>query len=124
MSMKLMEAIAAAATECAKCNSDDAVAATPEEMADFGNRYLKKHEFKPGDLVKWKKGLRNCRMPAEGSAGVVMEVIPGQRENISEGHMQYAPADVRVGVIIKGGFEGFWLDGSRLEPYAQETPAQ
>ncbi len=120
MSMKLMEAIAAAATECAKCNSDDAVAATPEEMADFGNRYLKKHEFKPGDLVMWKKEMKETNWPGYGVPSVVLEVVPGRRDAKDD-----ELRELLIGCKIFGGkYSSYWFNANRFEPYRAKTPVQ
>ncbi len=120
MSREFMEAMMNAAKACPALSGrdDDAPPATPEELAELGARYLVKHDFKPGDLVAWKPGLRDCKWPKEGSAGVVMEVIlEHRREESDGGNHYYEPIDVRVGVVVNETFEGFWIDGNRLEPY-------
>ncbi len=116
---KVMEAAFLAMRE--GLDDDSAPPATPEELTELGKRYLEKHEFKPGDLVTWKPGLKNCKLPAKGHPGVVLEVVQGRRKDGGVGTpIEFYPAEVRVGFKFYGDFEGFWLDGNRLEPYREE----
>ncbi len=127
MSVALLEAMAKAMTTCPGLRGSDdknTPPATPEELAELGARYLRKHEFKPGDLVQWKPGLCNSRYPKKGSASVVIEVIPGRSsttKNAGANHC-YEPNDIRVGVVVGGDFEGFWSDSNRFEPYRAPAP--
>ncbi len=66
----------------------------------------------------------NCKYPKDGSAGVVMEVVPGNRREDSEvSNHKNEPLEVRVGVFIESCLQGFWLDGNRLEPYRESETA-
>lgn len=62
--------------------------------------YLSPNEFKPGDLVEWKPGLKNGRFPEYGEAVVVVEVSPVRTSREDAGSQYYnAPADLRCGHI-------------------------
>ncbi len=124
MSRDLLEAMMGMRAAMGGGDDDKSPPATPEELTELGKRYLEKHEFKPGDLVTWKKGMCNCKYPKDGSAGVVMEVMPGNRREDSEvSNHKNEPLEVRVGVFIESCLQGFWLDGNRLEPYRESETA-
>ncbi len=103
---------------------ENAPPAPAEELRTLWGRYAERHEFKPGDLVAWKPGLKNCKWPAEGVPCIVMEVMPARRRAGNEGtDRELAPTDVRIGLKCCGDFDGYWVDGNRLEPYRAQDPA-
>ena len=91
---------------------------TPEELKEMQALYVKEYDFKPGDIVCWKKDMKDAKFPAEGEPVVVLDVKPGQ---ITEGNTgsnhELEPNDLRVGIFHRGTFGGFWYDKNRFEPY-------
>lgn len=69
------------------------------ELKELYESFNKKETFKPGDIVRWKKGLRNKR--TEGPF-IVMELIdpPIIEENANAGSPYFRePLDLVLGVI-------------------------
>ncbi len=95
-----------------------------EQIADLKRllaSYSNKHTFKPGDVVKWKPGLKNRTYPSEHFPGIVMEVLDTPLiETTAESGSTYfnERLDIRVGVIGPGGeLVPFYFDSSHFEPY-------
>lgn len=99
---------------------------TAEEARERGRHYLKRHDFKPGDLVRWKAGLRHCKWPEYGEPAVVLDVRPGQVDLEDNGSTTcyQEPRDLRIGLLSPlGVFAGWWMDSSRFEPYQEPEAA-
>lgn len=97
--------------------------ATPQELKDFGARYLKKNYFQAGDLVTWKVGMKNRHFFEYGEPVVVIETESGRREK--EFHLlpsnDTVPSDIRIGKRDEGGnFSTAWIDSHRLKPFDEE----
>ncbi|WP_295429302.1 hypothetical protein [uncultured Thiodictyon sp.] len=81
--------------------------------------------FVPGDLVTWKPGLKNRRVPRYGSPAVVVAVLDQpilDSEHESGGTYFREPLDLVLGVIWdrdpgRGDFLTFHFDGRRLQPW-------
>ncbi|MEA3642104.1 MAG: hypothetical protein VBE63_19505 [Lamprobacter sp.] len=83
------------------------------------------HPFKPGDLVCWKPGLRNRRVPAYGAPAVVLEVLD---QPITDGETESGstyfrePLSLVLGLFWdrepgRGDFVAFHFDGRRFEAW-------
>jgi len=102
----------------------DLGAALRERYDSFTNR----HEFAPGDLVTWKVGMRNKRIPRYGQPAVVIErlakaVRDGERDAGSPYFQE--PLDVVLGVIcdeapLRGEFLCFAYDSRRFRFWTEE----
>ncbi len=85
---------------------------------------LEEHVFQPGQMVQWKKGMRNRLHPAYGEPVVVVEMLdPPVYEAGSEksGGSAYfhEPLTLIAGMFVdKGDFICFHYDHRRFEPYA------
>lgn len=98
---------------------------TPEERADLLRRryklFLEKHEFVPGQLVKWKEGLKNKRRPGYGEPAIVIKVLPEPiLDKSGDAGSPYfrEPLDLLLGVIDEDGdFIIFHYDKRRFEPF-------
>ncbi|NEX15124.1 MAG: hypothetical protein C1943_00450 [Halochromatium sp.] len=87
-----------------------------------------RHSFKPGDLVCWKPGLKNRRVPAYGNPAVVLEVLEapitdGETESGSTYFRE--PLSLVLGLFWdrepgRGDFVAFHFDGRRFEPFEPE----
>jgi hypothetical protein len=102
---------------------------TNEEMAERLRRaheqWNRKHDFKTGQLVKWKKGLRNKKSPGEGEPAIVMEVLPvpvcDQSNGAGTAYFR-ENLDVILGVLDgEGDLVSFHFDSRRFEPWEQGT---
>ena len=87
------------------------------------------HRFKPGDLVTWKPGLQNRRVPLYGQAAVVIgmldePVLDSEQESGSTYFRE--PLDIVLGVIWdrgpnRGEFVTFHFDSRRFQPWGEEV---
>jgi hypothetical protein len=80
------------------------------------------HTFQPRQLVKWKKGLKNKKLPKEGQPAIVLEVLTApldQVERDSGSPYFREPLDIVLGVIDEDeDFMIFHFDKRRFEPYS------
>lgn len=87
------------------------------------------HRFQPGELVCWKSGLKNRRLPAYGTPAVVLEVLdPPIPDSETESGSTYfrEPLSLVIGLFWdrdpgRGDFVAFHVDGRRFEPWNPET---
>ena len=87
-------------------------------------RLAKAHTFAKGQLVRWKKGLKNKRTPAYGEPVIVVEVLPQpvfdtDAKNSGSPYFR-EPLTIVAGEIDgDGDFLVFHYDGRRFEPYTE-----
>lgn len=86
------------------------------------SRLSRKHAFKAGDLVQWKKGLKNKRTPEYGAPIVVTQVLdaPLLDTGANDAGSPYfrEPLDLVAGELDgDGDFLCFYYDSRRFEPY-------
>lgn len=87
--------------------------------------FNERHEFKPGDLVTWKPGLENRRMPKAGNPAVVLAVLdpPVFDQERDSGHTYFhEPLDLVLGVFVdqgnaRGDFLAWHFDSRRFQPW-------
>ncbi len=83
----------------------------------FGRVY----DFKPGDLVVWKKGLKNKARPALGEPAIVVQTLETPlRDQAKESGTPYfnEPLDLALGLLDEDeDFVIFHYDRRRFEPY-------
>lgn len=85
--------------------------------------------FKPGDLVCWKPGLRNRRVPAYGAPAVVLEVLDAPiADTETESGSTYfrEPLNLVLGLFWdrepgRGDFVAFHFDGRRFQVWDPKT---
>jgi hypothetical protein len=83
------------------------------------------HDFSPGDLVTWKPGLKNRRIPRYGEPAVVVSVLdsPISDTDPESGSTYFRePLNLVLGVIWdgergRGDFVTFHFDGRRFQPW-------
>ena len=83
------------------------------------------HQFAPGDLVAWKPGLKNRRVPRYAEPAVVVSVLdaPVFDNELESGSTYFRdPLSLVLGVIWerdpgRGDFVTFHFDGRRFEPW-------
>jgi len=74
--------------------------------------------FQPGDLVQWKAGLKNKRLPEMDQLAVVVEMLPvpiTDEDKGSSGSYFLEPLDMKLGMIDEDGdFVIFHYDSRRF----------
>lgn len=82
---------------------------------------LKPEEFKVGDIVVWRNGLKNRKFPDYGEPVIVVEVLtpPLVDETNDSGSTYYKePLSLKLGTISdEGDLITFLYDGRRFEHY-------
>lgn len=81
---------------------DDLAAA----LRDHCERFNARQAFAPGDLVTWKQGMRNRKLPAHGEPAVVLEVLatPVLADEQESGSTYFRePFDIVLGLFVDEG---------------------
>ncbi|KOR28201.1 hypothetical protein TI04_11560 [Achromatium sp. WMS2] len=88
--------------------------------------FTKKYKFMPGDIVTWKPGLQDRRLPRYGQPAVVMEVLTNpilDPENESGSPYFHQRLDIILGIIaegeaVRGELITFYFDSRRFQPWS------
>lgn len=81
------------------------------------------NNFTKGQLVRWKKGLKNRTRPNEGEPAIVVDILskPVYDESEKTAGSAYwrEPLDIVLGILEKEGqdFILFHFDSRRFEPF-------
>lgn len=99
---------------------------TVARLRACARRLATPHRFQPGQLVQWKKGLKNKRTPEYGEPIVVVQVLTEplyeQKEANSSSPYFREPLTLVAGEMDKDGdFLCFHYDARRFEPYALDA---
>lgn len=90
-------------------------------LRDRLSSYHVEHDLRPGDLVTWKRGLRNKTLPAVSGVGIVVDLLPKPlRDEDEDADSSYfnENLDIRIGVFSPSGeFTVYHYDKRRFEPY-------
>ncbi len=92
-----------------------------EHISDLKRLYSnleKKYTFNIGDIVRWKEGLKNKRVPQDKLPAIVVDVLekPIYDEKVEMGSPYFRePLDIVLGVINKGELITFYYDSRRFE---------
>jgi len=74
--------------------------------------------FQPGDLVHWKAGMKNKRLPELEQLAVVVEVLPVpiyDEDKGGSGRYFMEPLDIKLGMVDEDGdFVIFHYDSRRF----------
>lgn len=87
------------------------------------------YRFAPGDLVTWKPGLKNRRIPRYGQPAVVVALLePPVLDHEEESGSTYfrEPLDLVLGVVWdrdpgRGEFVTFHFDSRRFQPWRENA---
>ncbi len=83
--------------------------------------FSKKIEFKPGQLVVWKDGLQNKKLPHKNQPAIVVKVLDSPLYEDKDSGTPYfqEPLDLALGVVgdKKGEFLVFYYDKRRFRLY-------
>ena len=96
-----------------------------KQMLEIAYKAMKvSHNFRTGQFVRWKPGLKNKPLPAYGDAAVVIEVLTspvfdrrGGAE--SESPLFREPLDLVLGLFTNNNedFQILHFDSRRFEPF-------
>lgn len=85
------------------------------------NLLLQQYEFKVGQSVKWKQGLRNKKYPKEGEEAIVLKILakPILEHETETGSPYFRePLDLILAVLDDNeDLVIFHYDSRRFEPY-------
>jgi hypothetical protein len=94
--------------------------ATPQKLIQMLTLLNKDHVFQKGQLVRWKKGLKDRRIPREDEPAIVVrvldEVIFDEQKESGSPYFK-DPLDVVLGVIHEGQFLMYHYNSHKFEPY-------
>ena len=125
--LEALTATLGGATDAGGNSSGDDVLDKEETIARLkacAARMAKTHAFTKGQLVQWKKGLKNKRTPAYGEPVVVLDVLAQpvfDEETKSAGSPYFRePLTLVAGEIDgDGDLLCFHYDARRFEPYKE-----
>ncbi len=92
-------------------------------MLDYYQDFTQEFEFKPGDLVTWKQGLKNGRFPYQEYPAVVSKKYDAAliREDMESGSNHFRePLDMIIIVDTGDEVSEFHVDSRRFKPYTGE----
>jgi len=91
---------------------------TEEVLRERLEAFLSTQCFQPGDLVQWKSGLKNKRLPEMDQMAVVVEMLPvpiTDGDKGSSGSYFMEPLDMKLGMVDEDGdFVIFHYDSRRF----------
>jgi hypothetical protein len=100
---------------------------TGEDLKKLQQRLQKPTVFSVGDLVVWKEGLKNRRVPEVGVPGVVTRIFEppmcAPTESMSSGNPEFGePLSLVIGLQVENGdkegaFTEMFCDGRRFEHF-------
>ncbi len=113
--------------ELLKTLLDDVLKSAPEDDAakimllkKAQSIYSDQHEFKVGDIVRWKELMKNKSIPEYNEPAIVLDVLsdPISDDKESVGSTYYnEQLNLKLGVITDSTFLVYYHEGNRFEPY-------
>ncbi|MEN8217957.1 MAG: hypothetical protein ABFS56_16630 [Pseudomonadota bacterium] len=91
-----------------------------QQLETAYKNFLQTHDFQTGQIVKWKKGLKNKNLPQENQPAIVLKVLdkPLYLEGDSGSPYFREPLDIVLAIINDDGdFLTFYYEKRRFEPY-------
>lgn len=96
-------------------------------LRELYSRFAETYDFHLGDLVQWKDGLKNKRLPAYRQPAIVVETLDVPVRDPKDAGSAYfrEPLDFVLGVVdTDGDFLLFHFDKRRFEPFDSSRPQQ
>ena len=95
-----------------------------QNLRTIHKKLLESHEFKVGDLVKWKEGLKNKKRPYSDQPAIVIQLLEQpliERQGEESGSPYYRePLDIILGLFDDDDeFLIFYYDKRRFESYSE-----
>jgi hypothetical protein len=108
--------------ETSKTVAKDYTESDIEDLKQRKELFSKKYTFQKNGIVKWKKGLKNRRLPMENQPAIVIDILnPPLLSTEEESGSTYfrEPLDILLGFINEkdGEFIVFHYDSKRFEHY-------
>lgn len=97
------------------------------EALDFVKRYQKKEELGVGDLIVWKPGMKDSKIPDYGEPIVILETLEPTRRDGKIGTIyELQPKDIRCLVFkdTDGDLMDFVYDSRRFTKYVPVSELQ
>jgi hypothetical protein len=92
-----------------------------QKLKDSYATMLKSHSFSKGQIVKWKVGLRNRKLPKENQPAIVWEILsePIIQDDQDTGTPYFREKlDIALALLDKeGDFIVYHYDSRRFEPF-------
>lgn len=92
-----------------------------QRLKDHLDDLLTIHQFKVGDLVTWKAGMKRGKFPAYGEPAIVTEILQTpyvHREPSDFGHTMFLDVyDLRIGLILQDTFCEFLKPSRLMRPW-------
>lgn len=89
-------------------------------LREISKRLDKQHNFKKGQLVRWKAGLQNRNYPGTTDLAIVRQVLEtpvfDPSENTAGSPYFLETLTLVIGVFTEDSFAEYWVDGRRFEP--------
>lgn len=96
-----------------------------QELKQKVEHLQKKEEFSPGDIVRWKLGLKNKKYPKEGQPAYVMECLSNaiKKEDKDPGNPYFRePLDIILACLEEDGdLLIFYYDSRRFEKISSSS---
>jgi hypothetical protein len=89
-----------------------------EQLRALEKSINQKHDFKTGDVVTWKSGLKNKKSPEYGNPAIVTRVLPIPIADKDRSGSPYfnEPLDIVIGILDEDGdFLEYHADSRRFE---------
>lgn len=93
-----------------------------QQLKELHQTFIQSYSFTEGQIVKWKKGLKNKKLPEETQPAIVIKVLTspvlkGEKDSGSSYFRE--PLDLILGMVDrKGKFATFHYDKRRFEPWS------
>lgn len=91
------------------------------QLREAYNNFSRKETFEVGQIVKWKKHLRNRKLPDQNQPAIVVNILdePIVNQEGDPGTPYFLEKlDIVLGIMVSNGtFFTFYYDSSRFEPY-------
>jgi len=90
-----------------------------DQLLNLYNEFQFSNKFEKGQIVKWKKGLKNKRLPRENQPAIVIELLDEPIYSDFNSGTPYfrEPLDLLLGFIgMQDDFIIFYYDKRRFEP--------
>ena len=93
-----------------------------EPLKELFHKFNEKHQFKPGDIVKWKNSLKNRKRPRYGEPAIVLRFDSQPKLYIEDKGPETPyfkePLDLVLGLLDEDGdFDIYHFDSRRFEPF-------
>lgn len=97
------------------------VSVRSKDLSSRFHNYRTSHQFHEGQIVKWKSGLKNKRIPEENEPAIVVHILTNpvvDPAQASDSPYFNEPLNIVLGVLDGDGDFAMWhFDSARFEPY-------